>query len=83
MLNFRLTLLKIFHLFDKSDRKKIYLITLRKLVYKNSALENDLLAIISSLFNSISISKKIKISKKMQKILKIHKNSHIFIKSAG
>ena len=28
MLNFRLTLLKIFHLFDKSDRKKIYLITL-------------------------------------------------------
>jgi ATP-binding cassette subfamily C protein len=28
MLNFRLTILKIFHLFDKSDRKKIYLITL-------------------------------------------------------
>ena len=28
MLNFRLTVLKIFHLFDKSDRKKIYLITL-------------------------------------------------------
>lgn len=28
MLNFRLTILQIFHLFDKSDRKKIYLMTL-------------------------------------------------------
>jgi hypothetical protein len=27
MFNFRLTILKIFRLFDKNDRKKIYLIT--------------------------------------------------------